>query len=144
MEFTKWQLELLSALVGEKVKDSYKVSKTLEGVIVGERFFKAFPEMPGDENNLKALDEKLQKALQEVRTYDPIKEIKSELENRLEKVTNTKIFVTNKLAILNAYTNKDGSAIAMYSAELIELETKLGVLKPILDKVNEVEKGVNK
>ncbi|PFI79215.1 hypothetical protein [Bacillus cereus] len=64
MEFTKWQLELLSALVEEKVKETYALGNTKEGILLNDRFFKAFPEGLGDVDNLKALDEKLQEALQ--------------------------------------------------------------------------------
>ncbi|MEW5207856.1 hypothetical protein [Bacillus cereus] len=63
MEFTKWQLELLSALVEEKVKETYALGNTKEGILLNDRFFKAFPEGLGDVDNLKALDEKLQEAL---------------------------------------------------------------------------------
>ncbi|HDR3483914.1 TPA: hypothetical protein QCN90_001082 [Bacillus pacificus] len=64
MEFTKWQLELLYALVSEKEKETYELGNTKEGVEVNNRFFKAFPEGLGDEDNIKALSDKLEAALQ--------------------------------------------------------------------------------
>jgi hypothetical protein len=64
MEFTKWQLEVLSELVSEKSKEAYKPGNTTGNVTINGRSYQAFPESAGDENNLKALDDKLEAALQ--------------------------------------------------------------------------------
>lgn len=66
MEFTKWQLELLSILVQEKVQVAYELGNRLEYVEIGNKLYKSFPDGIGDEDNLKALKDKLDKALQEV------------------------------------------------------------------------------
>ncbi|PFA84502.1 MULTISPECIES: hypothetical protein [Bacillus] len=63
MKFTKCRLELLSALIEEKAKETYALGNTSEGIVLNNRFFKSFPEGLGDVDNLKTLDKKLQEAL---------------------------------------------------------------------------------